>query len=77
MGEDDLITKYLPDFPWFGYEGVMKVHHLIHHTSGLKDIAYLFGFQSGSTTIHYTTKDYIKLIKSQKGLNHPPGEKFR
>src|SRR5438067_1237692 len=30
---DDLITKYIPDFPTSGHE--LTIHHLLSHTSGI------------------------------------------
>jgi len=36
----DDIRKYLPEIP--RYPGVIRIHHLIHHTSGLRDVYELF-----------------------------------
>jgi CubicO group peptidase (beta-lactamase class C family) len=75
ISENDSISKFLPDIPTFGFD--IQIHHLIHHTSGYKDIVFLLGFKEGAIFgVLWTLKDHLNLIKSQTGLNHKPGEKF-
>ena len=41
---DDPLTKYFPEFP--EYANTIKISHLIHHTSGIKDYIALIAFKS-------------------------------
>lgn len=72
--EDD-IRKYIPELPDYGT--VIKVKHLIHHTSGLKDwgtIAELTGWERGTKT--YRNEDALEICARQKTLNNVPGAEF-
>ncbi|PZR26334.1 MAG: serine hydrolase [Citrobacter freundii] len=72
--EDD-IRKYLPEIPDYGT--LIKIKHLIHHTSGLKDwgtIAALTGFGRGSKS--FRNEDALEIIAQQRTLNNVPGAEF-
>jgi CubicO group peptidase (beta-lactamase class C family) len=81
--EDD-IRKYLPEMP--RYQSPIRIRHLIHHTSGIRDfivLKYLSGFPTGvarsddeayETMARTTNEEVFKLIARQKGLNFAPGE---
>jgi CubicO group peptidase (beta-lactamase class C family) len=71
---DDDVRKYIPELPDYG--SVIRVKHLLAHTSGLRDqaaIGSLAGNQSGDIS---TTEQLLKLIARQKGLNFKPGTAF-
>ncbi|RZJ66578.1 MAG: serine hydrolase [Flavobacterium sp.] len=72
---DDDVSKYVPELPEYG--STIKLRHLIHHTSGLKDwgsIAALTGWGRG--TKFYTNDDALEIIERQKQLNNKPGDEF-
>lgn len=72
---NDDVRKYLPELPDYGR--VIKIKHLIHHTSGIKDwgsIAGLTGWGRGSKT--YTNQDALEIAARQQTLNNLPGAEF-
>lgn len=72
--EDD-VRKYIPELPDYGK--VMKVKHLLTHTSGLKDWGSIFaltGWPRGTKA--YKQVDAKDLICKQKTLNFLPGEEY-
>lgn len=71
--EDD-VRKYITELP--DYRTVIKVKHLLGHTSGLRDqaaIGSLAGNRSGDVS---TTEQVLKLIAKQRNLNFTPGTAF-
>lgn len=71
--EDD-VRKYITELPDYGT--VIRVKHLLGHTSGLRDqaaIGSLAGNRSGDIS---TTEQLMKLIARQKNLNFTPGTAF-
>lgn len=71
--EDD-VRKYITELP--DYHTVIKVKHLLGHTSGLRDqaaIGSLAGNRSGDIS---TTEQTLKLIVKQRNLNFKPGTAF-
>lgn len=71
--EDDA-RKYITELPDYGT--VIRVSHLLGHTSGLRDqaaIGSLAGNRSGDIS---TTGQILKLITRQKNLNFTPGTAF-
>jgi CubicO group peptidase (beta-lactamase class C family) len=71
--EDDA-RKYIPELPDYG--PVIKIKHLLAHTSGLRDQAALLalaGVHSGDVV---TTEQVLKLVARQKNLNYAPGTTF-
>jgi CubicO group peptidase (beta-lactamase class C family) len=72
---DDDVRKYIPELPDFGV--TMRIHHLLHHTSGLRDqwdLLQLAGWRYSLNLI--TDADAMSLITRQKNLNFPPGSKY-
>ncbi len=71
--EDD-IRIYLREFPI--YDKVIKVKHLLNHTSGIRNyhtLMYLSGFDYANS--YYDNNIVLELACKQKGLNNLPGEK--
>lgn len=71
--EDD-IRIYLPEFPDYGE--VIKIKHLLNHTSGIRNyhtLMYLAGFDYDND--YYDNNIVLELAKRQKNLNHSPNEK--
>ncbi|ESU29451.1 hypothetical protein FLJC2902T_08540 [Flavobacterium limnosediminis JC2902] len=71
---DDDVRMYLPELPEYGE--VIKIRHLLNHTSGFRDynsLMYLMGFDYD--TEYYDNQTLLQLACKQKGLNNIPGEK--
>jgi len=67
--EDD-IRLYLPDFPF--YADTIRIKHLLHHTSGIRNInvlEYLSGDADGSNS----NAEVYDLLMRQRGVNNYPG----
>jgi CubicO group peptidase (beta-lactamase class C family) len=71
---DDPVTDYLDWFPDFGYE--VRIHHLIHHTSGIKDIYPQLVLTGRSYLDAYWSSNARSLLERQRSLNHIPGEQY-
>lgn len=72
---DDDVRKYISELPDYGTP--LKLRHLIHHTSGLRDwgaVANLTGW--GRWTKAYSNEDALEIISRQKSLNNKPGDEF-
>ncbi|MGB3343122.1 MAG: serine hydrolase domain-containing protein [Aequorivita sp.] len=72
---DDDVRKYIPELPDYGTP--IKLHHMLHHTSGLRDwgvISAYTGWPRG--TKFYSNDDALEIISRQKGLNNKPGDEF-
>lgn len=72
--QDD-VRKYLPELPFYG--DTIRIKHLLHHTSGLRNYNVLLDLKGFDfTTRGYTNETIEELMFRQKGINHPPGEKM-
>lgn len=68
------IRTYLPDVPDFG--STITVRHLVHHTSGLREIynaSSLAGYQSGDGIAQ---EDALRLTRRMRELNFEPGTEY-
>ncbi|KAA9345466.1 serine hydrolase domain-containing protein [Larkinella humicola] len=73
---DDPVNLYLPELPV--YQRPIRIRHLIHHTSGLRewgDVAELAGWPNSLRILD--NGRVFEIICRQKKLNSPPGEQFR
>ena len=73
---EDNIRKFLPS--WSDYGVPVKIKHLLHHTSGIReylDLVELMGKPEGSGYV-YTPNELVKTLSRQKELNFKPGEMF-
>ncbi len=71
---DDNIHKYLPDVPDFGE--TIRIRHLIHHLSGLREQETLFQLSGISNADVIQTEHILKLVHRQKKLNFRPGDEI-
>jgi CubicO group peptidase (beta-lactamase class C family) len=72
--EDD-VRKYLPEVPDFGTP--VRLRHLLHHTSGLRDFLEMLEMKGWRTGGDLTTeKDILDMVARQRTLNHAPGGEF-
>ncbi len=73
---DDPVNLYIPQLPT--YQRPIRIRHLIHHTSGLRewgDVAELAGWPKYLKILD--NKHVLAIICRQKRLNSTPGEQFR
>ncbi len=71
---DDDIRLYLPDMPV--YDTPITILHLVHHTSGLRDMDDLHGMVATGFSDYSDMDTFYDLIKAQKALNYTPGERY-
>lgn len=71
---DHSIRQYLPEMP--AYADDITIHHLIHHTSGLRDYLTLMAVQGLPDENLYAERFIFDLIAKQKGVNFKPGNEF-
>jgi CubicO group peptidase (beta-lactamase class C family) len=71
---DEDVVKYLPELPDFGHK--ITIRHLLHHTSGLRDIHGLLALAGWRRNDLETNEDLYRIIKNQKELNFKPGDEF-
>lgn len=69
---DDDIRKYLPELP--AYEAPIQIKHLLHHTSGIRDLALLSFLKGLPLDETYPEPVLLDLLARQKELNFRPGE---
>jgi CubicO group peptidase (beta-lactamase class C family) len=74
LGLDDDVRKYLPELPNFGK--VITVRHLIHHTSGLREMTGLLMMAGWRMEDHMSERDILDLVWRQKELNFEPGKEY-
>jgi CubicO group peptidase (beta-lactamase class C family) len=68
------IRRYLPELK--NYDTPITVLHLIHHTSGLRDIDDLNSIVGTGFSDYNDTDDVYRLIMNQSALNFTPGERY-
>lgn len=71
---DDDVRKHLPEMP--AYERPITLRHLLHHTSGIRDVETLIPLAGMPYVNYYTDARLLELITRQKGLNFPPGDEY-
>jgi CubicO group peptidase (beta-lactamase class C family) len=71
---DDDIRKYMPEMPDYGTP--ITIRHLIHHTSGIRDIYTLMSLGGLRLEDVFTDSQAVALIARQKELNFKPGDDY-
>lgn len=71
---DDDIRTYVPEMP--EYEKPITIRHLLHHTSGVRDIETLVPLAGVPWFNYISAGQLLEMIARQKALNFPPGEQF-
>ncbi|HET9640226.1 MAG TPA: serine hydrolase domain-containing protein [Allosphingosinicella sp.] len=73
LGEEDDVRKYLPELPDYG--PTIRIRHLLHHMSGLRNHMALASFQpDGPLPTH---EEALGLVFRQKALNFRPGTRHQ
>ena len=71
---DDDIRKYIPEMPDYGTP--ITINHLIHHTSGIRDIYGLMSLGGLRLEDVFSDSEAVTLIGHQKELNFKPGDDY-
>ncbi len=71
---NDDIRKFLPNLPDFGK--TITIRHLLHHTSGLRDLHGLLGLAGWKPADLETNEQVYRVFKNQKDLNFNPNDEF-
>lgn len=71
--EDD-VRKYIPEIPVFAIP--VRVRHLLYQTSGLRDWLSVLQL-GGRDKDEVTFAQVLKIVKAQKELSFPPGDRFQ
>lgn len=73
LSADDPIAKWIPEV---AHLGDIRVQHLVHHTSGLRDKYSLYAIGNLPEESVSTEIGTLNLIARQRGLNFAPGSAF-
>jgi CubicO group peptidase (beta-lactamase class C family) len=71
---DDPLQKFLPEWPDTYRE--IRIHHLLHHTSGLRDMYNLQAYAGFRRDDVHTREQLLALTLRQGQLNFLPGERY-
>ena len=71
---DDRISDHLPEMP--ACAARITLRHLLHHTSGLRDLWPLLRLSGWREMDERTEADALEIVRSQGELNFEPGEAF-
>lgn len=71
---DEDIRTYFPEMP--AYQTPVTVRHLVHHTSGLRDIYGLMALGGRRMEDVFTDSQALALIARQKELNFKPNDEY-
>ncbi len=74
VGLDDSIRKYFPELP--DHANAIRVRHLVHHTSGLRDFYTLLSIAGRRQDEVYDNFAVLRLAARQKELNFQPGTDY-
>jgi CubicO group peptidase (beta-lactamase class C family) len=74
LAYDDPIRTYLPELPPYG--DTIRVRHLIHHTSGLRDYNTLLSIAGRRDEDAWDNRTVLRLTARQKALNFAPGAEY-
>jgi len=74
LGYEDSIRKYLPELP--AYADAIKVRHLLHHTSGLRDYNTLLSIAGKRDEDAWDNRVVLQITARQKALNFEPGAEY-
>jgi CubicO group peptidase (beta-lactamase class C family) len=71
---DDDIRKYIPELS--NYDKIITIRHLLHHTSGIRDLHGLLGLAGWRPADLETNEHVYRIFKNQKDLNFNPGDEL-
>jgi CubicO group peptidase (beta-lactamase class C family) len=74
LGADDDVRKYVPELPDHGRP--ITIRHLVHHTSGLRDINALMVLAGRREDDAFDNEAVLRTAGRQKALNFMPGDEY-
>jgi CubicO group peptidase (beta-lactamase class C family) len=74
LAYDDPIRKYLPELP--AYADAIRVRHLLHHTSGLRDYNTLLNMAGRRDEDAWDNRAVLRITARQRALNFTPGAEY-
>lgn len=74
LAYEDPIRKYLPELP--AYADAVKVRHLLHHTSGLRDYNTLLSIAGRRDEDAWDNRVVLQMTARQTALNFTPGDEY-
>jgi CubicO group peptidase (beta-lactamase class C family) len=72
--EDD-VQKYIPE--WTDRDHHITIHHLLSHTSGLRDAFGLLGWAEPGDSADNRNETIVGMLARQRGVNFPPGTEYQ
>jgi CubicO group peptidase (beta-lactamase class C family) len=75
---DDDVRKWVPELPDYGarYGTTVTVRHLVHHTSGIRDIYALMSLRGDRLQDVLPDSEALAIIARQQGLGFAPGTQY-
>ena len=71
---EDPIRKHFPDLP--DWADAVRVRHLVHHTSGIRDYLVVMSLRGFGDDAHYTDADVLAALRQLERLNFDPGTEY-
>ncbi|MHB1329495.1 MAG: serine hydrolase domain-containing protein [Gemmatimonadales bacterium] len=71
---DDPVRKWVPELP--AYTDSIRISHLVHHTSGIRDYLGLWTLAGKPLTDEVPQEEAIALIVRQRSLDFAPGSRY-
>jgi CubicO group peptidase (beta-lactamase class C family) len=74
LAADDDVRKYVPELPDYGRP--ITIRHLVHHTSGLRDVNTLMVLAGRRDEDAFDNDAVLRIVARQKALNFMPGDEY-
>ena len=71
---EDPIRKHFPDLP--DWSDPVRIRHLVHHTSGIRDYLVVMSLRGFGDDAHYTDADVLAALRQLERLNFEPGTEY-
>jgi CubicO group peptidase (beta-lactamase class C family) len=72
LGADDDVRTYVPELPDYGRP--ITIRHLVHHTSGLRDVNTLMALAGRRDEDAFDNDAVLRSVARQRALNFMPGD---
>ena len=71
---EDPLRKHFPDLP--AWADPVRIRHLVHHTSGIRDYLVVMSLRGLGDDAHYTDADVLAALRQLERLNFDPGTEY-
>ena len=71
---EDPLRRHFPDLP--DWADRVRVRHLLHHTSGIRDYLTVMALAGAGDDDHYTDAEVLAALRRLERLNFPPGSEY-